>query len=67
MLDQQPEFLQFVERTGLMPGSVVTVLTRDPVAEAVKIRITRRGEVSLGTAAAAKILVDAPEPPAKPA
>jgi Fe2+ transport system protein FeoA len=66
MLDQHPEFLQFVERSGLMPGSMVTVLSRDTVAEAVKIRIVRRGEVSLGTAAAAKILVDAPEAAAKP-
>jgi DtxR family Mn-dependent transcriptional regulator len=60
MLDQQPEFLQFVERSGLMPGVVVSVTSRDPVAEAVKIRIPRRGEVSLGLAAAGKILVDAP-------
>jgi DtxR family Mn-dependent transcriptional regulator len=60
MVDQHPEFLQFVERSGLMPGVVVTVTARDPVAEAVKIRIPRRGEVSLGLAAAGKILVDNP-------
>ena len=45
---------------SLMPGVVVSVTSRDPVAEAVKIRIPRRGEVSLGLAAAGKILVDAP-------
>jgi DtxR family Mn-dependent transcriptional regulator len=60
VLDQGPEFLQFVERTGLMPGSTVIVKKREPAAEAVKIRIPRRDEVSLGVAAAAKILVEAP-------
>jgi DtxR family Mn-dependent transcriptional regulator len=61
VLDQQPEFLQFIERSGLKPGSIVTVAKRDSAAEAVKIRIVRRDEVSLDMAAAAKILVDAPE------
>jgi DtxR family Mn-dependent transcriptional regulator len=60
VLDQEPEFLQFIERSGLMPGATVTVLKRDPSAEAVRIRIPRREELSLGMAAAAKILVDAP-------
>jgi DtxR family Mn-dependent transcriptional regulator len=60
VLDQDPEFLQFVERNGLMPGSMLTVKKREPAAEAVKIRIPRRDEVSLGLAAAAKILVEAP-------
>jgi DtxR family Mn-dependent transcriptional regulator len=60
VLDQEPQFLQFIERSGLKPGSIVTVTKRDSAAEAVKIRIPRRDEVSLGMAAAAKILVDAP-------
>jgi DtxR family Mn-dependent transcriptional regulator len=58
VLDQDPEFLQFVERNGLMPGSIVTVVKREPAAEAVRIRVGRREEVSLGMAAAAKILVE---------
>ncbi|MGA2442118.1 MAG: metal-dependent transcriptional regulator [Tepidisphaeraceae bacterium] len=65
VLDQNPEFLQFAERTGLTPGSTVTVFKREPAAEAVKIRIPHRDEVSLGMAAAARILVEAPVPPAK--
>jgi DtxR family Mn-dependent transcriptional regulator len=60
VLDQEPEFLQFIDRSGLKPGSIVTVAKRDAAAEAVKIQIPRRREVSLGLAAAAKILVDAP-------
>lgn len=65
VLDQNPEFLQFAERTGLTPGSIVTVFKREPAAEAVKIRIPHRDEVSLGMVAAARILVEAPVPPAK--
>lgn len=60
VLDQDAEFLQFVERNGLMPGTTVTVTRREPAAEAVRIRVTRGGEVSLGVAAAAKILVESP-------
>jgi DtxR family Mn-dependent transcriptional regulator len=60
VLDQDPQFLQFVERNGLKPGAPVTVGKREPAAEAVKIRVARREEVSLGVAAAAKILVELP-------
>jgi len=66
VLDQNPEFLQFAERNGLTPGSTVTVTKREPAAEAVKIRVARREEVSLGMAAAARILVETPVSPAKP-
>jgi DtxR family Mn-dependent transcriptional regulator len=59
VVDQSPSFLQFIERQGLMPGSTVTVEKREPAAEAVKIRVPRKAEVSLGLAAAAKILVEA--------
>jgi DtxR family Mn-dependent transcriptional regulator len=65
VLDQDPEFLQFIERNGLMPGSTVTVSKREPAAEAVRIRTNRRGEVSLGLTAAGKVLVERPEPTGK--
>jgi DtxR family Mn-dependent transcriptional regulator len=58
VLDQEPEFLKFADRQGLTPGASVTVQTREPAAEAVKIRVGRREEVLLGLAAAAKILVE---------
>lgn len=58
VLDQEPEFLQFVERQGLVPGAIVTVGKRESVAEAVKILVEHGEEVSLGLAAAAKILVE---------
>ena len=60
VLDEGKEFLQFIERTGLMPGSVVTVETREPAAETVRIRIGHRNEIALGLAAAGKVLVEAP-------
>jgi DtxR family Mn-dependent transcriptional regulator len=58
VIDQDSEFLQFLERQGLMPGSTITVSGREAAAEAVKIRVPRRQETSLGLAAAAKILVE---------
>ncbi len=61
VLDQGAEFLQFAERHGLMPGCTVTIEKRETAADAVKIRMPRREEVSLGLGAAAKILVEAAE------
>ena len=58
VLDQQPAFLQFAQSQGLVPGRSVTVSSREVTAEAVRIRVMPGGEVSLGLAAAAKILVE---------
>ncbi len=58
VLDQEPEFLQFVERQGLMPGATVTVDQREAAADVVQFRTARPESASLGLAAAAKILVE---------
>lgn len=58
ILNQDPEFLKFVNRQGLMPGETVIVENRELAADAVRIRIGRRAEISLGLTAAAKILVE---------
>ena len=58
VLDQGAAFLQFVDRHGLTPGAAVTVDPPDPAAGAVRVRVPRRPAVSLGLAAAAKILVE---------
>lgn len=58
VIDQQPEFLQFVDRCGLTPGTSVTVESRDPIASAVTVRADNRASVTLGTSAAQKILVE---------
>ena len=58
VIDQDPAFLQFVNRCGLMPGVDVTVESRDDLADAVVVRPPDRKPLTLGTAAAAKILVE---------
>ena len=60
VLDQEPDFLQFIERQGLMPGASVTVDEREAAADVVLFRSARSKRGSLGMAAAAKILVEAP-------
>jgi len=58
VIDQDAAFLQFVDRCGLVPGVSVTVEVRDALADAVWVRPGERRPVTLGTAAAAKILVE---------
>ena len=58
VLDQDPEFLQFLERQGLVPGAALTVIKREAQSEAVKIRVPPQNELSLGLVTAAKILVE---------
>ena len=57
VIDQDPAFLQFVNRCGLMPGVSVVVEVRDALADAVWVRPGDRRAITLGTAAAEKILV----------
>ena len=56
ILDQDPDFLQFVERSGLQPGSEVRVRSRDRIAEAITVDNAAGVAVSLGSHAASKIL-----------
>jgi DtxR family Mn-dependent transcriptional regulator len=58
VIDQDAPFLQFVERCGLTPGVTVTVESRDPLAASVVIKPQGKTTLTLGTAAAAKILVE---------
>src|SRR5690349_9424186 len=58
VMDQDPGFLQFVERCGLMPGVAVVVQVRDKMADAIWVRPGDRRPIPLGTSAAAKILVE---------
>jgi DtxR family Mn-dependent transcriptional regulator len=59
--DQSSQFLKLLERDGLMPGTVVTVLERNDAADTVELRLDgHRGgarRVSLGQRAAGKVLV----------
>jgi len=56
--DQEPQFLQFVERCGLMPGVNVTVEKRESYADSVTVCPQSKSSVTLGTSAAEKILVE---------
>jgi DtxR family Mn-dependent transcriptional regulator len=56
--DQEAAFLQFLHRSGLTPGVSLTVQSRDANADSVVLKIAGKSAVSLGTAAAAKILVE---------
>lgn len=56
--DQDPEFLQLVERRGLKPGEGLQVRSRDDAADTVVVEVASSGHTfTLGPAAAAKILV----------
>jgi DtxR family Mn-dependent transcriptional regulator len=57
--DQDPEFLRFVERRELKPGDVVQVEDRDPAADSVRLRGRNERAITIGTGAAAKVLVQA--------
>jgi DtxR family Mn-dependent transcriptional regulator len=59
VMDQDAEFLKFIDRQGLAPGAVLTVEKREPQSQAVRIRTPGGEEVSLGLATAGKILVEA--------
>lgn len=58
VLDQAPAFLQLVDRFGLKPGTTVRVEDRDDVASAVLVAHANGDIVTLGLAAAEKILVE---------
>ena len=57
VLDQSAEFLRFVERCGLVPGSRVIIDARDPQADAIRVRAGVHKPTVVGAGAGAKILV----------
>ncbi len=59
VIDQNPAFLQFVDRHHLKPGTELVVRHRDAIADAVSITSKNHPAFTLGTAAAAKIFVEA--------
>jgi len=72
VLDQDGEFLRFVEQSALKPGQPITVVSRDAAADRVIVRVSGNGdsggsggaaavrEIALGTRAASKLLVGLP-------
>lgn len=57
VIDQDAEFLRFVEQRGLVPGSEVVIESRDPASDAVVVRLDSGSEASIGSRAASKVLV----------
>ena len=56
--NQDPPFLQFLDRSGLKPGVTLTINGRDEQADAISIKVDGRSPLTLGTSAAMKILVE---------
>jgi hypothetical protein len=59
VLNQNIDFLRFVEREGLRPGAEVSVQGRDEAADTSTIVVHGRKPTSLSLAVAAQILVSA--------
>lgn len=55
--DQDEEFLRFVERSGLKPGTQLELRASDPSADAVEIQPEASPKITLGAAAAGKLWV----------
>jgi DtxR family Mn-dependent transcriptional regulator len=56
--DQDPQFLQFIDRSHLKPGAELIVLSREPVGDSISVQPHNRPIVTLGTSAAQKILLE---------
>jgi len=56
--DQSRDFLQLVNQRGLRPGSVLTVESREEMADAVELRLESGETLTLGSRAASKIYVE---------
>jgi DtxR family Mn-dependent transcriptional regulator len=58
IVDQEPQFLQFVNRRGLTPGVSVIVEKRDDAAQVIQVRVEKSKSTTLGLGVAVKILVE---------
>lgn len=58
VIDQDAEFLRFLEGHDLKPGQAITVTARDPAADSVSLMSSGRRQVTIGTRAASKLLVE---------
>ena len=58
VMDQEPRFLQFVDRSGLTPGTHVRVKNRSSNADAITIQPDAHQPITIGNGAAQKILVE---------
>jgi DtxR family Mn-dependent transcriptional regulator len=59
VLDQDSEFLHFIEQSQLKPGQAIVVESRNDAADRVTVRVDGR-MIALGTRAASKLMVERP-------
>jgi len=59
VIDQDKDFLRFIEHHNLKPGEAISVEERDPAADSVRVRRSNNRRLTIGTKAASKLLVQA--------
>ncbi len=59
ILDQSPDFLDYVQDNGLKPGAKVKVVKREQTSGVLRCELKEGAELTLGIPAAAKIVVGA--------
>lgn len=64
LADQDPDFLRFVEESGLKPGTLLEIASRNDQADALRLIRPDKVEVTIGLTAARRILVQPEENPA---
>jgi DtxR family Mn-dependent transcriptional regulator len=57
LADQGAQFLRYAQKYGLTPGATVRVESRDAVGDSITVVVEGRGALTLGTAAAQKIML----------
>jgi DtxR family Mn-dependent transcriptional regulator len=57
VVDQDADFLRFIESHDLKPGQAIEVEARDHIADAVRVRSNHR-HITIGTRAASKLLIE---------
>jgi FeoA domain len=57
VLDQDPDFLRFIEESDLKPGQTIEIEERDAAADRVSVRGPKHRRITVGARAAAKVLV----------
>jgi hypothetical protein len=58
VVDQDAEFLRFIENHDLKPGESIEVEARDAMADSVRVRGRNNRQTTIGTRAASKLLVN---------
>ena len=56
--DQDASFLRFLEKQDLKPSQTLTVEARDSAADSVQLRTSKGRQITIGTQAASKVLVE---------